>query len=228
MKDSVARRFNMFIRVRQYGEAHAEAFPAGSRGNEVFAELNSVIARLEEYASAQESGARAAKEGTALKGAARAALREDMEAVARTARAMALTTPGLDDKFRLPRNLGDKSWLAAARAFAADAGPIQAEFIKRGLPADFIADLNADIEAFDEAINSRAAKTGARVAAAVAVDATVERGVNAVRELDAIVKNVFRNDSAALAGWTSSSHTERQPRRARPEAPAAGPALPAG
>ncbi len=217
MKDSVARRFDMFIRVGQYGETHAEAFPAGSRGNEVFAELNSVITQLEEHASAQESGARAAKEGTTVKAVARAALREDMEAIARTARVMALTTPGLEDKFRLPRNLGDQAWLAAARSFATEAAPVQTEFVKRGLSADFIADLNADIEAFEEAVNTRAQKTGARVAAAAAIDAAVERGVNAVRELDAIVKNVFRNDPAALAAWTSASHTERQPRRARPE-----------
>lgn len=228
MKDSVTRRFDMFIRVRQYGETHAGAFPAGSRGNEVFVELNSVITELESHASAQESGARAAKEGTALKAVARAALREDMEAVARTARVMALTTPGLDDKFRLPRNMGDQAWLAAARAFASDALPLQAEFVKRGLPADFIADLNADIEAFEEAINRRAEKTGARVAAAAAVDAAVERGVNAVRELDAIVKNVFRNNPAALAQWASASHTERQPRRASPAAPSPETSPPAG
>jgi hypothetical protein len=221
MKDSVARRFDMFIRARQYGETHAEAFPAGSRGNEVFAELNSVITELEGHATTQESGARAAKEGTAMKAVARAALREEMEAIARTAQVMAMTMLGLDDKFRLPRNLGDQAWLAAARAFARDAEPIKEEFIRRGLPADFIADLNADISAFEAAINNRAQKTGARVAAAVAIDGAIERGVNAVRELDAIVKNVFRNNPAALAGWASASHTERQARRASPETPPA-------
>jgi hypothetical protein len=31
-------------------------------------------------------------------------LREDLEAINRTARAMAVDVPGLDDKFRVPRN----------------------------------------------------------------------------------------------------------------------------
>ena len=43
--------------------------------------------------------------------------------------------------------------------------------------------------------------------------------------MDAIVKNVFRNNPAALAEWTSASHTERQPRRAS-TAPQPPPSLP--
>lgn len=212
MKDTETRRLDMFIRVRQFGATHTGSFPANTRGSEVIAALNTVITKLEGHATTQESGKRAALEGTAVKAVARAALREDMEAISRTARAMALTTPGLDDKFRLPRNVGDQAWLAAARSFAADAEPLKAEFIRRGLPADFLEDLDADIEAFEQSIDSRAQKTGTRVAATVAIDEAIERGMNAVRELDAIVQNVFRDDPAALAEWTSASHTERSPR----------------
>lgn len=217
MNNLETRRLEMFLRVRQFGAGRAAAFPANSRGAEVLAVVNASIAELEGHATAQASGTSAAKEGTALKAAAREALREDLEAINRTARAMALTTPGLDDKFRLPRNAGTQAWLTAARAFALDAEPLKAEFVRRGLPADFLEDLAAGIKALEDAIDSRAQNAGARVAATVAIDEAIERGLNAVRELDAIVHNIFRNDAAALAEWTSASHTERQPRR--PPAP---------
>jgi hypothetical protein len=217
MKDTETRSLDMFLRVRQYGVDHAASFPAGSRGSEVLAELNNVITELEGHAAAQASSKRASRESTTMKSAARAALREDLEAISRTARAMALTIPGMNDKFRLPFNAGDQAWLAAARSFATDAEPLKAEFVRRGLPEDLLEDLNADVEAFEEAINRKAQKTGARVAATVSIDEATERGINGVRELNAIVRNVFRNDPATLAEWTSASHTERPPRRARAE-----------
>ena len=223
MKDSETRRLEMFIRASAFGKAHAGAFPTRTRGADVLTELNAIIAELETHTTAQAAGQRATKAGTTHKAAARAALREDLEAISRTARVMALTTPGLEDKFRLPRNAGDQVWLAAARAFAQDAVPLKDEFIRRGLPDDFIDDLNADIAAFEASIDSGAQQTGARVAATVAIDAAIDRGMNAVRELDAIVRNVFRNDAATLGAWTSASHTERAPRHAKTAPPPAQP-----
>jgi hypothetical protein len=223
MKDIITRRFDTFIRVRQFGLDRAAAFPAGSRGREVLDDLNEAIGELEDYAAAQSSGKRAAKESTNLKAAAFAALREDLEAIRRTARAMALTMPGLDDKFRIPMNVSEQEWLATARAFAADAEPLKAEFIRRGLPENFLEDLNESIEAFEQSINDRAQKKGAHVAATVRLDEATERGINDLRELDAIVRNVFRNNPAVLAEWASASHTERAPRRANADKTAAKP-----
>ncbi|HEX8161741.1 MAG TPA: hypothetical protein VF538_07710 [Pyrinomonadaceae bacterium] len=214
MKDSETRRLETFIRVRQFGVAHAQTFPANSRGGELITEISTVISLMEGFTSAQDSGKRGAMEGTALVAVAREELREDLEAVRRTARAMSLTTPGLEEKFRLPRKTRDQELLAAARSFAADAAPLKAEFIRRGLPADFVEDLSADADAFAAAIENQAQRSGERVAATAAVDAAIERGADAVKELDAVVRNVFRDDAGVLAEWTSASHTERASRRA--------------
>jgi len=51
------------------------------------------------------------------------------------------------------------------------------------------------------------------VAATAAIDVEVERGMNAVRELDPIVRNKFASDAATLAAWSSATHVERNPRR---------------
>ncbi len=179
---------------------------------------------LEQHATTQTSSAGAARQGSTSRAVAHAALREDLLAITRTARALALDVPGLDDKFRLPRSGSDTALLNSARAFAADAAPLTAEFIRHELPADFLDDLNADIADFEQAVNSQNTGMDARVAATAAIDGALERGLKAVQRLDVIVRNKFHNDLSTLAAWTSASHVERAPKRkqtvASPDAPA--------
>lgn len=212
MKDTERRRLEMFIRVREFGTAHAAQFPATSFAGEQFAALNSAISALETHASAQSSGQGGARQGAAGKAAARDELMRDLEAISRTARSMALTTPGLDDKFRIPHNKSNQDVLAAARAAAVDALPLKAEFIRRGMPADFLEDLAADITAMEQAISQKARGTESHVAATAAIDTEIERGMNAVRQLDPVVRNTFVSDPATLAAWLSASHVQRTPR----------------
>jgi hypothetical protein len=213
----------MFIRVRQYAAARAASFVGGSVGKEMCAEVEAVVAEVEARATAQASGKHASREGTTLKSVARETLRRTLTTIRDTARQMARTVPGLEEKFRLPRSASDQGWLAVARAFAQDAAPLKAEFVRWGLPADFLEELDAEITAYEHSIDTRAQKTGERVAATAAIDAAIERGMNAVRALDAIVRNIFRDDPAALAEWTSASHTERSPRAAHAATPPAQP-----
>lgn len=218
MKDSEIRRYEMFLRVREFGSTNATQFPATSLGGELLARLNATIKELDTHSSDQSSGKRTAQEGAGSKAATRAELREDMERIGRTARSMAMTTPGLEDKFRAPRSVSDQTLLAAARSFATDAQPLQAEFIRRGLQADFLDDLEADITAFETAINHKIQGTEKHVSAAAAIDDAIESGVNTVRELDPIMRNMFADDAAKLAAWLSASHVERAPKKAKPPA----------
>lgn len=81
------------------------------------------------------------------------------------------------------------------------------------MPADFLEDLAADIAAMEESMNEQSGGLGQRVAAGAAIDDAMDHGIEAVRKLDAIVKNKYANNPAVLAAWTSASHTERAPRR---------------
>ena len=111
----------------------------------------------------------------------------------------------------------DQDVLAAARAFAAAARPLKAEFVKRGMREDFIEDLEANIGAFDEAIARRIESRGSHVESTAAIDDATERGVGALRELDPIMRNILADDPAKLAAWLSASHVERAARRAGKE-----------
>lgn len=213
------RILEMLIRVRQFGASHADKFPANSRAAELLALVAAAISGMEAHATSQDSGNHATIERTTQKKVARAKLREILEAISRTARAMTLSTPGLADKFRMPRSNGEQGLLIAARSFAADAEPLKSEFIRRGLPASFIEDLDAGRAALEELVSSKVQKTGARVAARVAVSTAAGEGRDAVRELDAIVRNVLRADPAVMAEWESASHIEHSSHRAKAATP---------
>ena len=229
MTDTERRKYEMFLRVREFGTTRASAFPQSTLAGELLSRLDGVIAELDARMSAQSSNRGAAQEGTASKAAARDELRRDLDAISRTARVMALSMPGLENKFRAPRSVSDQALLSKARAFLTDASPLNAEFTRRGLPEDFLEDLSDDIQDFAQAITHTIQKREAQVASTAAIDDAIERGVNAVRELDVIMRNKFAADPTALAAWFSASHTQRTPRRAsaeQTETPTPAPAPP--
>ena len=219
MKDTERRRYEMLVRVRDFLGTRTASFPPATMGGQLFAALAGIVEELDTHATAQMSSHSAAMQSTTTKATARAALREDLEAIARTARVMALDTPGLEDRFRLPRNNNDQMLLSAARAFAADALPLKAQFIQHELPANFLEDLNADIADFEQAISNQGINTESQVAATEAIDSAIERGLTTVRKLHAVVRNKFADDAATLAAWLSASHVERPPRTKKPEPP---------
>ncbi len=212
MNNTNTRRFEMFVRVRDFGAERAAAFPANSLGGEQLAEVRSVVEILTEMAASQTSGVGSAQQATASRTNARVSLRESLQAVNRTARAMALDTPGLENKFRLPRSGSDQALLNSARAFVADATPLKPIFIRHELAASFIEDLQADITDLERAIGGQNTGRGVHVTATASIDSTVERGMAAVTRLDAIVRNKFRDDPATLAAWESARHVERNQR----------------
>jgi hypothetical protein len=211
MNDSENRKLHMFQRSHQFFSARAADFAAGSLASQLTAELATVIADLESQAAAEASSGGAARQGSASRAEARETLRDDLEAIYRTVRTFD-DEPGLHEKFRVPRGRNDQQLLNSARAFAADALPLKANFIAHELPASFIEDLNDDIADFERAMADQSDGVGARVASAAAIDEAVERGTQIIRKLHAIVKNKYRHSPAALAEWTSASHTERAPR----------------
>lgn len=221
MNDIVRNRLDMFIRVREHAAARAAQFPPTSFAGEQISIIKSVIDNLENHMSAQESGRISAQQGSLSRAAARDEVLRDLEALSRTARAIAQTNPHVSNLFRVPHHKSDQEVLTTARAALSAALPLKAEFIKRGMPADFLEDLQADIEAMEEAIAHKAQGHESHVNATAAIDDEVESGMGALRELDPIMRNTYANDPASLAAWTSASHVERPPRNRtkQPEQP---------
>lgn len=226
MNDSEIRRLQMFQRVRDFGIEHGGDFPNTSLAQQLFTSLTEVITELGGQATSEVSGRGSARQSTETRSQARAALRDALEAISRTARAMAGDVPGLDDKFRVPRNNGDQLLLNAARAFVNDAEPLRPQFVAHELPTTFLVDLQADIDELEAAISRQASSVGDHVAARAGIDDAIDRGTQVVRKLHAIVRNKYANNPMILAEWTSASHTERAPRRIPPPPPPAPPSQP--
>jgi hypothetical protein len=210
----------MFIRVRELADTQQARFPADTLASELFTRLRMLIGDIERQDATLSSGKRTASQGGRTKAVARDELQRKLEAIRRTARVMASKTPGLDDKFRLPGRLKDQELLSTARAVAADAVPLESEFIRRGLPQTFLADLAVDIEDFEQAINQKIRGRETHVAANAAIDELIAEGMGVVRELDAIMRNTFADEPATLAAWLSASHVERPPKSSSKKPPA--------
>ena len=206
------RRLEMLVRVRDFGAAHRDLFPASTLGGKMFAAVGSAVAALSQQAASQMSGRGTARGGSSSKAVARAALREHLQAISRTARALALDNPGLDDKFRVPQTSGHQALLSAARAFADDAAPLSKAFIAHDMPTTFLTQLNADLQEFEQAIRKHAVGKDTHIAARAGIETAMEAGLTAVQRLDAIVANRLRDDPTTVAVWDSVRHVGRASR----------------
>ena len=97
----------------------------------------------------------------------------------------------------------------------AEATPIKSDFIRFGMPEDFLEDLAADIAAFEQAITQQSQGLEQQTSGTAAMDETIDRAMKALRQLDTIMRNVLRDDIGMLTAWMTASHVERVPRRRR-------------
>ncbi|HMV85107.1 MAG TPA: hypothetical protein PKC13_25780 [Blastocatellia bacterium] len=217
MDNLALRRYEMLKRVRDFSLTNHQAFAEGSLGKELFTAIAGIVSDLDAHGANQISGKSAAQSQTATKAALREDLREALATLNRTARVMAMETPGLDDKFRLPRTNNDQVLLNAARAFIADAQAHKEAFVKHELPADFLERLTQQINGFEQALTQQSAAISAKVAAKTAIDETIGRGLQTVRQLDVVIRNKFNGDAVMLAAWARASHVERRSYNSAPE-----------
>lgn len=211
MKDTIARKYYMFVDVQGFGVARKSDFAVDSRAAELFRILDEIINQLIESDKKQFSGAATSKQGTTSKRTLRTQLYNNLKMISRTAKAIDITKPGIADKFRLPRNGSMQDLMGAGRAFAENAEQMAVEFTSREAPADFIQILKDNLRAIEQANSDGQYGKRTKVAATANLSAIVERGIDTVKELDAIIRNKYRDDAGVLAEWISASHVKQSP-----------------
>lgn len=199
MNTNERRRYDMFVRVRQFGVENAADFPPASVGAVQFAAVAAEVVQIDSFGADQQAGFGQARQQFDVKGTARENLREEMSDIARTARSMEYAFVGVSNKFRMPRGTNDQSLLATARAFATEAAPYQSDFVSYGLPATFITELDAAITAFDATLSTTSAAIDEHVAATADIGEAIRRGMQAVRILTGVVQNKYAGDVGKLA-----------------------------
>jgi hypothetical protein len=208
-------RFEMLVRVREFGEKHQNLFPEGTEGKDALGVIVDAVAQLEAQA---KSKAASEREGVGAKAGARQALSRQLEDIARSARVIAADTPGFDGAFTLPRPRSDQKLLTSGRAFIDAAGAAKDRFIRFGMAADFVATLSVAVDVFADAVRTLESGRIDTTQARKDISATLKTAIAAAQRLDAFFANVCRNDPATLGVWQECRAVDYGRRVRRPRA----------
>jgi hypothetical protein len=220
------RRLQMFVRVRAFGMARREMFPAASSAGRLFAAVAAAAEGLEQQLSSTPGGRGTPREGTTSKAIARQALRRRLSTIVTLARALALDAPDLADKFNLPLNCGDARLLVVARAFAANSRPFAKLFIAHGMPSNFLSALTEEIDALAEAmVQGRLGREKARTMRGD-IEATIDEGVRAVVKLNAVIRSRLQDDRTALVSWDEARRVDYSARTRNGDSATPAPSAP--
>lgn len=223
MNDTVNTQLGTYRRMHEFCGSRSSDFAPTSLATQLFTDLTAGVADLTNLTAAQASGDGSARAGTDFRSDARDDLRSRLKALNRTAHAIAIEVPGLENKFRVPRGDNDEELLAAARAAAADAPAFSSHFIAHEMPATFIDDLNTSIANFEKAMNQQSSAVGDRVGSRAAIEKRLDALMIIRRKLDPIMRNKYADDPATLTEWIRASHIARPAKKKKEAKPAEEP-----
>src|SRR5262245_55388499 len=105
MNDRDNRRYEMFGRVKTFGQTTTADFTAGGEAAKHFTSIGQIITDLDKAKATQQ------RDGVVSKAALLDALRLDVQNVTRTARAIDQDEPGFAGKFPPPKSSSDADLL---------------------------------------------------------------------------------------------------------------------
>lgn len=212
MEDKHHRRREAFLRLKAFANNHPD-IPATTVWAQLVTELDSVNADLAEQVAAEESGHSVKRTGTASRDSAREDLKDRVEAIVRTARAIDETKPGFADGYRGASQLSDRGLLDLAIGIARISPPQKADFLSHGMPSSFLEDLDGAIAKLQQTMTDQSEGKAGVKSAGVEIEETMDQGMSVRRRMDAVVRNVYRDNAAVLAEWETASHIEQAPKK---------------
>jgi len=188
----------MLLRARGFGEAHRALFPESTDGAAALAVVTEAIADVETNLQVKLL---ASKEGRQAKVAARALVKRALRAVARTARRVARTEAGDENKLQFPKRRSDVALVNAGKTFVTEVQGDPARFIRLNLPPTFVDDLKHALSVLEEATDDRAEGLRQARAAQSTIVKALARGIDATNTLDVCIANVAEDDPAVYGVW---------------------------
>ena len=213
MNDRIRREKEMFQRAYLFLDENKDDFTSIPVVAASAVILQTETQKLDDLGADKVSATGGAKDVTLHKGDLRDALKDAMQDVADMWRPMAKNYENAQNKFRMPYGNNDQLLIDTAGSFIEEAAPLEAAFIARGMPANFIADLTAKRTAFDEVVNESDAARLERVGVNAQFTEPVRKCRAAVEDVDPIVKMTYRTNPGKLAEWLSATHVERPPKK---------------
>jgi len=99
----------------------------------------------------------------------------------------------------MPRRRSLRAEISTARAFVEEAERRRDQFLCLGLPDTFISDFRARVDALQQAVDVRLNSKTMRRQARAGIQTSLAEGLEAIRDLDAIVAIATRQDHVAFA-----------------------------
>jgi hypothetical protein len=206
MQNSDRRKYDVLVRVRDFGRTYGTLFPESSPAAAAFAAVNSAVSDIDTNDVAETAASIAAR--ATRKREAREALLERLTLLARTAQVLGEADTEFTAHFKLPDAPSDQVLLTTARQCVQRAVPRNAQFAAHGMSLGEMTDL---IDRFDEAIQDRGMSRGQLVAARAAIQSALTSGFKAVKQLDVIVANHLASNSVALEVWRRGRRIHYRP-----------------
>ena len=187
---------------------------------------DTVLGNLVRAIKTQDSGKGDFHGGTASKSVQREGLLEVLRSWNRTAAAIATATsaPDLMENFRIPHGTNDTGTIARARAFVDAVEPLKAEFVALAHPADFVDALKQRIADIEGAADDQSTGKQDRSGATAGISDLIERGLVILKQLDAIMHNLYAANPQKLAAWLTASNIARSSTSVKQPTPVPAPA----
>ena len=112
--------------------------------------------------------------------------------------------------FPEPRRRNLQLELSTARAFIEQAGDRQDQCISFGLPPTFLGDFRTKVNNLQQAMTGRLNSRTVRREASAGTRTALARGLEAVRDLDALVTIATRENPTTFAAWSAARRIEGQ------------------
>lgn len=208
-------RYEMFLRIREFGKDARWRSLELPAAREAFAAIAKAIDDVNEYMV----DGRLAVSRTKVRARLRVSMREKLKALACAARHVsAREAPSATiTRFLMPVSESDVALIATARQFMTDAARVKDRVVALGLPPTFIDDLRELTDAFDAAIRERRQAHARAAAATAGLCRAIADGFAAVRVLDIIVPNQLAREPVLLAGWRHERRLAGNGRKSKPE-----------
>lgn len=198
-------KYEMFVRVRDFGTAHAALFPEATTGGQAFARMVAATAAIEEHLKNHVLGKAEARR---IKAATRESVFEYLKTIAAAARRFTRAEPSANP-FLVPKRRSLAIEISTARAFMEEAAPRQVDFERFGLPPTFISDLRVMVDQLQQAADVRLNSKTVRRKAQAGIATALAQGLDAARDLDVIVTIATRQqDPATFSAWTAARRIE--------------------
>jgi len=218
MEKTDTRQYETTKEVNRFCQANRPDFEAAPTGPSLLTDLGGHVADMDRVFADDQSGLGMVLEAEKVRGDRTATLTGSIDAIVAAARVAALTSTGIDARFRKGPRSSARARIAWARAFLKDVPPYLDALAAAGLSKQVVTDLPAQIDAVDKVLADKKAGLAKRADARTELESLGHARTVTLRDLDTIARSVFRTNPDKLAAWKRARRVGPKEKPAQPAA----------